>query len=314
MSFFSTLFDVFSRRPRPSPPEPLAVPEAARMRIYLFCNDIFGNARAPFVRGNYVEEFWSEIHKRLQFRHGQIWLTTPGQRRQSVIEDAIQFVMSCRPEHFLDFLEDIFKVECYFHVGLPKHQVVEELNQLIRVSDLPFFITPLVEEEFVSEFHGAPATGIRVVHYPQVVLKTAEVVHAGAIAPALEFLRRPAYATANTEYLAALEDFRARRFGDAVVKSNSAFESVMKIVCKGKGWPVDPKSSASSLLKTILPRTTLEPFFEQVLLIVATIRNRLSPAHGGGADPRVTPPHIAEFVLNSTASCILLLVKEVGEY
>jgi hypothetical protein len=229
-----------------------------------------------------------------------------------VIEDAIQFVMSCEPEHFLDFLEDIFKVESYFHVALPKTQVVDELNQLIRVSKLPFLITPFAEEEVATEFHGVAATGIRIAHHPQVILKTTEVVHASAVAPALEFLRRPAYTTANAEYLAALEDFRAMRFGDAVVKSNSAFESVMKIICKNKGWPAT--SGSSALLKTILPRTTLEPFFEQVLLLVATIRNKLSPAHGGGADPRVTPPHIAEFVLNSTASCILLLVKETGEY
>lgn len=314
MNFFSTLFDVFSRRPHPRPSEPLVVSEAARKRIFLFCNDVFGNVRAQYATGSYVEEFWREIHKRFQFRHGEIWLTAHGQRHQSVIEDAIQFVMSCDAEHFLDFLEYIFKVECFFHVGLSKEQVVGEINELIEISGLPFFITSFVEEQYPTEFHGHPVTGIRTVHYPQVVLKTAEVVHAGAIAPALEFLRRPGFSTSNSEYLAALEDFRNGRFGDAVVKCNSAFESVMKVICKNKGWPGDSKDAASALLKTILPRTSLEPFFEQVLLIVATIRNRLSPAHGGGADPRVTPRHIAEFVLNATAMYILLLAKEVGEY
>jgi len=290
------------------------VSEEARKRIFLFCNDVFGNVRAPNATGGYVEDFWREVHKRLQFRHGDIWLTDHGKRHQSVIEDAIQFVMSCAAEHFLDFLEYIFKVECFFRVALPKDQVVEELNQLMEVSGLPFFITSFVEEQYPTDFHGTAVTGIRIVHYPQVVLKTAEVVQAGAIAPAIEFLRRPAFATPNTEYLAALEDFRNGRFGDAVVKCNSAFESVMKVIIKKKGWPVDSKDTASALLKTILPRTSLEPFFEQVLLIVATTRNRLSPAHGGGLESRVTPRHIAEFVLNTTATYILLLAKEVGEY
>jgi hypothetical protein len=65
-------------------------------------------------------------------------------------------------------------------------------------------------------------------------------------------------------------------------------------------------------VKTILDHTALENFLEPVFMIVATLRNRLSKAHGAGAQMRNVPRHIAAYALNSTAAAMLLLVAEVG--
>lgn len=88
----------------------------------------------------------------------------------------------------------------------------------------------------------------------------------------------------------------------------------MKIICTARGWSYDPhKSTARPLLEIILSNTTLESYLQDPLLIVATIRNRLSTSHGAGAIPRVPTHHIARFAMNSTASAVLLLAEETGQ-
>ncbi len=316
MSFLDQIFDIFSRREKPNGAESLTIPEGARYKAFMFCNDAYGNTRAPFGSGSsYVEEFWSDLHKKLQYRHGKPWLTEHGKRRQSPFEDAGEFIMTCSTDHYFDFLEYIFNSEVFFHVQRPAEDLVEELNQLIQTDNLPLFLTHFVKEEVQEPgFRGQISTVIYTRQYPRVVLKTAEVLHVQATLPVLELLRRPEYSAANAEYLAALEDYRKGDLGDAVTKAGSAFESVMTVLCKRKGWSYRETDTANTLLTTILGHVNLEPFFKDVLLIVATVRNRLSTAHGAGAGNRVVSPQLAEFVLNATATYILLLVKETGEY
>jgi hypothetical protein len=100
--------------------------------------------------------------------------------------------------------------------------------------------------------------------------------------PALMLLQRPAFKTANLEYLEALEDYRKGDFGDCLTKCGSSFESVLKIICERKKWAYRQTDTASSLVKTVLDNTSLDNYFEPVLMIVATLRNRLSKSHGAG--------------------------------
>lgn len=74
--------------------------------------------------------------------------------------------------------------------------------------------------------------------------------------------------------------------------------------------PYQKTDTTSNLLDTIVARTNLDSFFTQPLLLVATIRNRLSRSHGAGAVPKQVSPQIAQFAMNSTAAAILLMVKE----
>jgi hypothetical protein len=51
--------------------------------------------------------------------------------------------------------------------------------------------------------------------------------------------------------------------------------------------------------------------FETPLLLIATLRNRISSAHGGGATPRQVERHIAQYAITATAAAIVLLVHEI---
>ena len=86
----------------------------------------------------------------------------------------------------------------------------------------------------------------------------------------------------------------------------------MKIICDRKRWPYQETDAAAKLLKTILPRTTLDTFYEQPIMLIATIRNRYSSAHGAGTQQKAVSKHVAIYAINATASAILLIVDETN--
>lgn len=136
--------------------------------------------------------------------------------------------------------------------------------------------------------------------------------HEQVVRPALAVLTCRDFATANTEFMEAFEDYKKSDFDDCLTKCCACFESVMKIICHKKGWAFDPKDTAAPLIQTIIREAGMESFFEQPLMLIATMRNRLSSSHGAGTGTRHAPEHIARYALNATASAILLLVEATG--
>jgi len=318
MSIFSRIFDVFSRRAESSSDSRYDIPATFRNRVLLWCNEVFSNSRSAYGKYDHTSTFWEEIHRFLQYRHGLIQLSSSRYPTASPTEDALIFLAGCPGEAFLDFLEYIFRVDCLFHIGLPEPQLVEELNSLLRTDNLPYHVTDFVKEtvrEVVNQhpFAGREMTVVKTVAYPKVIMRESEVMHVQAIDPALKLLQRPEFKSANIEFLEALEDYRKDDFGDCLTKCGSAFESVMKILCARKGWPYSQTDPASTLVKTVLGNTSLDSYFESTLMIIATLRNRLSKAHGAGTGSRNIPRHLARYALNATASAILLLMEEAGE-
>src|SRR5207247_6277666 len=76
--------------------------------------------------------------------------------------------------------------------------------------------------------------------------------------------------------------------GDCLTKCGSAFESVLKVICTRKGWNYKQTDTAKTLLDIILPHTNLDSYFGQVLIIVATLRNRLKQRAWRGHHSEVT--------------------------
>src|SRR5262245_36304098 len=154
---------------------------------------------------------------------------------------------------------------------------------------------------------------VKVPAYPKIIMRESEVTHAHAVEPALTLLQRPHFASSNAEFLAAMEDYRKGNHGDCLTKCGSAFESFMKILCSRKGWSYKETDTASTLIKTMLANMSLDSYFEQPLMIIATLRNRVSTAHGAGTATRTALAHLARYAINATASAILLLADETGE-
>lgn len=289
--YFPELFKVFSKRTvvKTNPEKPLT--QSFKNRILMRCRDLFQETN-----------FWNEIHSKLTYLHGRPRLTNIDSNFPH--EDALMFLQSCNDDHFLDFIEYIFPTLAYSHASV---NLVEDINEFLLQDELPYAVTDFV---WIKGPDDNYATSTITACYPQVIRKDSELLHRSSIQPTLHLLRESEFSAANKEFLEALEDFRKADYGDCLIKCGSAFESVLKVICTRNSWPYQSTDTASPLLKTVIKESGLEQFFEQPLILIATIRNRLSNAHGAGMTTRSVSKTKAEFAINITAAAILLLVTE----
>ena len=301
MEFLKSVFEVFSRRRLPVAGPPKDVTPEFRNRVVLLCSDVIGET-------GYLAEFWEQLHQKLQYLHGKAVLMAGGGASRRG-EDALHFLADCKSDHFLDFVELIFQVDAFWRVN-QKSAFVDHINSFLDVDALPYFLTEYVEVEEAGSYRGHATTFIKVGSYPRIILKEHRLVHSEAVEPTLHLLSDPEFAAANAEFLDALQDYRQKDFGDCLTKCCSAFESVMKVLCKRYKWPHKQTDTAATLVDTVISNTDLDSFFVQPIMLVATMRNRLSKSHGAGAGTRVVPSHVAQFAINATAAGILLLVEE----
>ncbi len=295
---FQTLFGVFSRRETQQPSAELT--DSFRNRIMMRCRDVFS------YFGN-LEDFWIQIHSQLSFLHGRPSLSN--NLNSNAVNDVLTFLGTCSDTHFLDFIEIIFQVEQTQRLPDSK-TLIDEFNQFLLIDNLPFAITDFVWESGTEIAWGQERQFMRLTDYPKVIRKDSLVTHNYAIKPVLALLTEKHFYAANHEFIESLEDFRKGDFGDCLTKCASAFESTLKIICERKKWKYSATDTVAPLLKTVIKNSSMDNFFEQPILLIATMRNRLSTAHGSGVTPRAVSSAQAEFAINATAAAILLLVKE----
>ena len=293
-----SLFNVFSKRTAHVPGVPKRLTQSFRNRVFMRCREAFSH--------NW-DEFWSEMHSNLAYLHGQVKLSKVNARNAA--DDALTFLDDCSDAHYLDFVEYIFHTHALMH-ATGRDNLVEDFNEFLRQDDLPYAITDFVWTEGTTIAYGAERKISTLTAYPQVIRKDSTAIYQTAVQPALLILRHSDFVAANKEYLAALDDYRKADYGDCLTKCGSAFESVLKVLCVRKGWAHGATDTAAPLLKTVIAGAGMESFFEQPLILIATIRNRLSSSHGAGSTTRAVTEAKAEYAINATASAILLLEKE----
>ena len=265
-----------------------------RNRVILLCSRTFD------------ENFWFETRDNLVYLYGREILTC--KFAYSPKDSVIDFLFKCKGEHFLDFIEIIFKYRSIAEIN--RNVIVDSVNTFLNVDNLPYSLT-----EFVSSgsiYHAGNRRELVVKAYPRVIRRESTVVHSTAIEPTIKLLENPIFSSANSEFLEALSHYRKGEYPDCISKCGSSFESVMKVICERKKWSYNQTDTAGVLLENILDKSELDGFFKQPLMLISTIRNRLSSAHGAGTQQRVVPKHIAHFTINATASAILLLVDETN--
>ena len=313
-----SIFDVFSRRRSvyDQRNKPDVIPERLRNRILLLYRDVIsGRWNQWSGEENHTILFWEQIHNSLVHLHGSPWLSDVGIQRRGnhndvYIEDSLKFLMNCETDEFFDFIELSFKLDISWRAIHDKKQFVEAINEIFRIEHMPYQLTPYVEtlEEHRS---GVPGRAIQIISYPKIICAEDDIVHHEAVVPALSALSAPHFKAANAEFREAMDEYRKGQYGDCLTKCGSAFESVLKVLCKRKRWSFSEKDTAAPLLKVVINNSSLDSFFEQPLMLIATIRNRLSSSHGAGSNLRYVGRHIGQYAVSSTAAAIALLVNEV---
>ena len=323
----SSVFNVYSMRERTPNNAGESLTSELRNRVRLFCKEIVHPYEHESLVGYRISDYWATLRDKLRYSLGRVHLVDTQQ--PTVIMEVEAFLTECSDEHYLDFIEMFFHsnlLPAYFSDS-ELQDAVTNINEFFDVDELPYRLTKFVidrspenservlvnsplnhKSELLEKRTPGYVAVPKVEAYPQIIRSDNEILQKTAIQPALELLANPAFSSANREFLEALSDYRKKDYGDCVVKCGSAFESVMKIICKQKDWPVN--GEAAKLLNTVLRKTELPPFLKQPLILIATIRNELGSAHGAGTQPRRVTQHLARYTINLTASAIVLLVEE----
>jgi hypothetical protein len=287
-------WDLFSKRDKPLPDTFVydEVHEGLRNQIIHIWRDTLGTIRRfdPYQR----------IHNIICREHGRLFLLVPNAKPD---EDLLNFFLrSADTDIVLDIIETSFRIvksdvesdpvamSVALHSGgayvPPAEHAVDELNHRFRENGVGY--------EFNWDAN-------------QLLCVKSMAIHQETVRPALSLLAEPRFETANQEYLEAHKHFRKGEYGDCLTECCKALESTIKIVCDQKGWGYGPRAAANELLQTYISRSGLPTFFQNPLILIATLRNRFD-AHGGGTTPATVPEHLAKYSLHATASAIVLLV------
>ena len=309
--WFTRTFDVFSFRHLSgnSNYREDEISDRLRSRVLLIYRDLASGRLGDPNRAVGVE-FWQDMHNRLQHLYGLPCLS--GNESLSAPDDTITFLLNCSAGEFFDFIELSFKLDCSWRAIDDEDDLVETLNEVFGIESAPYRLTKIsktVDPE-VNRRGPPPWGSVRVLAYPKVIRTDDETIHREAIEPALSVLSASHFSEANLRFREALDHYRKGVYDDCLTKCGTSLESVCKVICSKKRWTYAEEDSISQVLKTVIRESGLETFYESPLMLIATIRNKLSSSHGKGTAIRNVKRHTAQFSLNSTAAAILLLVHE----
>lgn len=307
------VFNVFSQRNKKSTEVVDRLTKESRNRIILIL-------RNKIDQYGWIE-FCTEIHKMFQIKLGKFKLCDNIKIRDTS-EDIINYVLVCKDEDFLDFIEYIFKTRSINKISPDKNILVDEINEIFQFDDIKFRLTKYIEEwkkEIASDgiFRGSMVTTIDFITYPQIIKREDEFSYTEIMEPTLALLSDGRFKTANNEFLSALQDYKEQRYEECLTKCVSAYESVLKILCDIKKWPFEKEKKKQNptlnpLLEFVIEKADLGKFLQNVLCGPAAIRNNLGSSHGKGIDSnKKATKSIARYQLNSTAAAILFIFENL---
>ena len=255
--------------------------------------------------------------------HGKPRLTTGNPGIQSLCS---YLVINARNQDVFDLLEVVFgqALDRIFVNPIRRLSSVPSIRwptldspprlPVVSQDDLPRFRDAVVEVNYRFKQHGIPyelTQGEPI----QVFRTSSSLLSKHTTAPVLELLSKD-YAGADAEFRRALQHQRHRRNEEAIADCAKALESVLKVLCQRRGWPIPARPVASSLIDTVFGAGAFPPYLQEGLkhlnlllkTCVPTVRNKAA-AHGSGIDAREVPDAIVDFIVHSTGATLLLLTK-----
>lgn len=301
----SEMSSLYSRRASPSADAyRYDFPEQVRRRI-------LHTLRGLSVRQNSfdLEEVFHQVQDQLLQQYGRLYRPAYDAARAQGAP-LLNHFLCCSDEMALDFIELCFRTRS----GCGRQDAVEAVNAVLHEEAIGYELTAWRQVET-----GEPAKLLgRIIssgksfkiEYPQIIKKGDQYTHAEIVQPCLVALGHPKLSTANAEMLAALEEYRAGKYADALTSCGSAFESVLKTICDHFSWTFDPdKDTCSKLVGICRNNGLFPPFYAPIFEATGTIRNKLGDAHGRGPAPMyaVGKEHV-DHMIQMTAAHIVLLV------
>ena len=282
------------------------LPNTLRVQIAHIWHDAIGpfHSYSGYFMGSHTEnnQGWQQIHDAVAREHGRFDLG----REPRIDERCIAYLLNAKSvEQVLDLVEFSFvyidRVARKFnHFERRTRGITATANEAINE----------LNKRFLRAGIGYQYDAGRIFRVDS------ELIHNEIIRPALRYLYQQGFEGPRDEFLKAHTHYRNGEMKNAIIDSNNAFESTLKVICDQRGWKYPNGVRASDLIgivrKNGLLPTYLERSFDQ---LAATLKSGLPKvrgeegAHGQGAAPRKTPRYVAAYALHLAAAKILFLVE-----
>lgn len=297
------LFDIFSKRQKEQKGELPDVfkyndiPQGLRVQIVHIWKDAFGD----FDYGSLAPKICETIYQALCREYGVFILTE--RRISNYLEGLADFLLSTTDfEKALDVIELSFR----------------SIDQVCRDPAYRSRSRPqIAPDDAIEELnHRFYEHGVGYQYESgQLIRVDSHILHSEVIKPALLFLQGPEFKGANDEFLKAHENYRNGKYKECLNESLKALESTLKVICKIKGWAFKETDTANTLINICFLNELIPQFLQSEFTSIRatlesgtpTTRNKMS-GHGQGEVVKEVPQYIAKYILNITASSILLLV------
>ncbi|PJZ43658.1 STM4504/CBY_0614 family protein [Leptospira brenneri] len=306
------IFDLFSKkqkRLRGEIPDVYSyedIPNRLRVQIVHIIQDAIGIDKNYYGYENKVNKSYQFIQRTLCREYGKFYLLDRDNLPQI---DVLNFFLQTKDyEEAIDVIDLAFKYiervingdnyQEYLYnteVKIKSDQAIEELNDRFK------------EHAIGYQFNG------------EIIRVDSTYSHSEIAKPTLTLLRGKKFIGANEEYLKAHEHYRHGRNKECLTDCLKAFESVLKIICKEKGWTFSPTDTSKKLIQicfqnNLIPSFTQNQFTSLQNLLesgIPTIRNKLG-GHGQGQVPQKVDDEMTRYALNLTGTNIIFLIEQSG--
>ncbi len=304
------IFDLFSKRQkrlRGEVPEIFTydeIPNGLRVKIVHILRDAIGEDE--YGDNHKIKEVYEFIQKTLCREYGLFKLGDG--YNDGYEEQVLNFLLQEQDnEKVIDVIELSFKYidriiredKEYSYYAKPKLKPDDSINEL--------------NDRFKEEGIGYSFDG------GEIIRVDSTYTHSEITKPTISLLWNRKFQGANEEYLKAHEHYRHGRNKECLTECLKAFESVMKTICKEKGWEFSERDTARKLIQIcfqneLVPSFTQNQFTSLQNLLesgIPTIRNKLG-GHGQGQTPQRVDDEMTRYGLNLTGTNIIFLIKQSG--
>ncbi|RKU26244.1 hypothetical protein C6497_13875 [Candidatus Poribacteria bacterium] len=152
----------------------------------------------------------------------------------------------------------------------------------------------------------------------QIIRIDSEYSYSKITEPALQLISDPDYKSVNDEFLEAHKHYKKGESEEALADCRKAIESCLKIICEKRNWSFNTeKDTFIKLLNLVIDKGLISMVHKSgfgglraVLESTTGLCNNKKAVHGKGTDDEIKiHDYEAEYVLNITATTLLLLIK-----
>ncbi|TMO24146.1 hypothetical protein CWC28_18590 [Pseudoalteromonas sp. S4492] len=286
------IFDVFQYDVLPKP---------LRIQVKFLIDNVLGN-ETEFNLDRNVRSIYDYIYNILREEIGTFDLNNKNALKEKINLNSYEEL-----RYFLVNERDTEYVLSYIELAFVIAKEIEEVDSYKQISHDDKIKT--LNERFKENGVGFTF------EENQLIRIDSKLLHKEVIQPTLKLLNSSGYEVIQDYYLKAYDHFRTKKYNEAIIECNKAFESTMKVICKQQFWELKGHETASKLIDICLKNELIPNYWQTQLSSlksmlssgIPNIRNKYS--HGDDQLKEQAPEELVSYILHSTGSTIIFLIE-----